>query len=261
MSRRDQGGIATTEQFSYAAESLNSEWVPRAWLLTGNSEIALVDLNSGDSTVVVRLTNRSYGLACGPDGRVYTIADALSSDARMSVYDPATGREYRCRQRLGARGVVGLAFLRGRLFGASCLADLLYGIDTQSGAATVPVKPGIGPVQDIAFDSAGTLFALSGSDLWEAGPASKTAARIGAIRNTEGTPSAVVATSVDALHVVASAHGSHLYSVDKVTLAPSPIGALRFDCVLAGDVAVARQAQTPVGSAFELVEVTGLDKP
>ena len=184
----------------------------------------------------------TFGAAFGSDGNLYTVSNSYSANGQVGRFNLVTGAVTPVTG--AAVGVPDLMVLEfapdGTFYAGSWGTNALYTISLATGLPTLVGGLGFGGVMDFAFDSTGTMWAVSDSGLWTIDLGS------GAGTFRTGVPGLGCSMGIafdenDNLFATDYCSGnSPLYSVDRNTGASSPVGVTGIGSPHGGDILAAR---------------------
>jgi len=111
-------------------------------------------------------TTQTWAAAFDTDGTLYTLIDGFSGNAVLATVHLATGTASTVGTGIGTNMISLEVAADGTMYGIGYIDRLLYQISQATGTATPIGDTGISFNMDLAFDSAGVLYATVGNNIW-----------------------------------------------------------------------------------------------
>ncbi|MBI3894600.1 MAG: hypothetical protein HY313_01580 [Acidobacteria bacterium] len=235
--------------------------------VSGNdgSSLFTIDTMTGVGTFVGNYGyGHGYGLTISPSGQLYAIVEALSASVPLPIPNPSE-RLASVNATTGAATVLGgptgvgasqsmeLA-PDGTLYVGNWYTDSLYTMNLVTGALTFvgPLGfnevPGFGGIMDFAFDSAGTMWAVSSksldfytvdTNLYTVNTSTGRAVFVAHITGTDGCVMGIAFDSSDQLFATSwCSPNSPLWKINTATGAATVVGLTGIAYPHGGDIAV-----------------------
>lgn len=221
------------------------------------TQLWTIDTVTGAGTLVGATgTSATFGAAFAPDGSLYTVTDSYSTAGKVGRFNLTTGAVTSVSG--AAVGVPGLMVFEfasdGTFYAASWGTNSLYTINLATGLPTLVGALGFSGIMDLAFDSAGDLWAVDGSSLFEIDTATGAGTFVTAIGL--GCSMGIAFDSSDNLFATDyCAADSGLYRINTVTGAASLIGLTGISAPHGGDIYV---ASVPEPDTLILLSIAGI---
>jgi hypothetical protein len=135
---------------------------------TGNDGLSLfvTESTNGATSLIGNFGHSSvYALAFDPSDTLYAITNGFAN-GHLATVNPLTGAATSVGAATGVQNLMALVFApNGTAYTASWATNLLYTINTSTGALTAIGNLGFGGIMDLAFDAAGNLYGIA-ADLY-----------------------------------------------------------------------------------------------
>jgi hypothetical protein len=208
------------------------------WTTHGDgTRIGTIDATTGAGTDVGATgVSQTWAAAFDIDGTLYTLTRGFSGNARLATVDQTTG----VVTEIGGTGtdMISLEIAAdGTMYGVGSFDRILYTIDKSSGATTAIGSTGIAFVMDLAFDSAGTLYATVDNRLWTLDTSTGASTFVTVISGVpDGAIMGIMFDSSDTLYATVYRPNSPLLTVDTSTGAATVVGATGMNLPHGGDM-------------------------
>ncbi len=210
---------------------------------TGNDglDMATIDpATGGGTTVGATGFSQGWAAAFDTDGTLYTLVNGFSGNATLATVNLSTGVATTIGSGVGT-SMISLEFdAAGNLYGIGYNDQLLYQIDKALGTAVSIGSTGIGLNMDLAFNSAGVLFATVSNNIWTVDPATGATTLLGSISGVcaGGEIMGIMFDANDILYATnyASSTQSCLMTIDLEILTATVVGLTGLDFPHGGDI-------------------------
>lgn len=221
----------------------------------GGTQLWKIDTTTGAGTLVGNTNvGGTYGAAFGTDGNLYTVTNSGSAAAQVARFNLTTGAATAVTgASLGVTNLMALEFASdGTFYAASWTTNALYKINLATGLATQVGALGFSGIMDMAFDTTGTLWGVSGSSLYTI----NTTTGAGTLKTTLGSFSCSMGIAFDSSNTLLAtdycASNSGIYKVDTVTGTTSLIGYTGINAPHGGDIALTAPNPVPEPATWTL---------
>jgi hypothetical protein len=213
------------------------------------SQLAKIDTVTGVGTVVGSFGYPStYGAAFAPSGTLYTVVDSYAATGVLATVNLTTGAATPVSGvAVGVPDLMVFEFAPdGTMYAGSWGTNSLYTMNLITGLPTLVGSLGFGNVMDFAFNSSGTMYAVSGNTLYTINLATGLGTSVGAV---SGLPGGTMGLAFDSLdNLFATDYGSSnspLYQINLGTMTASTVGLTGLSNPHGGDVFVSATVPEP----------------
>jgi hypothetical protein len=213
------------------------------WSTGGDgTEMATIDRATGlGSTIGPQGFTQGWAAAFDLDGTLYTLVNGFSASAILGTVNQTTGAVTLIGNGVGA-SMISLEFsAAGVLYGIGYSDGILYQINKTTGVGTaIGTGTGISLNMDLAFNSAGTLLATVGDQLWTVNTTTGTSTLLGTVTNVcpGGQIMAIMFDANDVLYATtyATADASCLLVINLATMSATTVGLTGLHLPHGGDI-------------------------
>ena len=200
-------------------------------------------------------TSATWAAAFDTDGRLFTLFDGFSGSARLGIVNQATGAVTPVGPGVGTNMITLEIAADGTMYGVGFDDRQLYRIDKTLGTATPIGDTGITAVMDLAFNSAGVLYATVENRLWTVNTATGASTPVGTISGAMHVMGIMFDAS-DNLLATDFMEEAPLFAVNLTTLAAVVVGPTGFDFPHGGDIFVQTGVPAPLSVTINNVAPT-----
>jgi hypothetical protein len=194
-------------------------------------------------------STQTWAAAFDTDGSLFTTINGFSGNAVLASVNQTTGAVTTIGSGVGTNMISLEVATDGTMYGIGYNDQILYEINKTTGAATAIGNTGISFNMDLAFDSAGVMYATVGNSIWTVDTATGSSTLLGTYTGiASGSVMGIMFDHTDRLFATAYVTNSPLYEIDVNTLSATVIGNTSFVRPHGGDILITSSGPVSSGS-------------